>query len=431
MLKQSLLLILLITATRLIAAPAMHLDPTETLVNQYVAQHTEQQLALLEKLVNINSGTANLEGVRRVGELLIPQFQQLGFTTTWVKEPDAMHRAPTLVAERHGTQGKRLLLIGHLDTVAAKDAVIHFERRGERAFGQGVVDDKGGDVVILFALKALQAAHALDHTSITVVLTGDEEDSGKPTSISRRPLFDAAKQNDIALDFEDAVSDNTASITRRGIALWKLTTQGKEAHSSAIFQPSVGAGAIFELSRILDSMRMQLSSEQYLSFSPGITLGGTSFQYDSADARGTVFGKGNVIAQTAFAQGDLRYLSEEQKNYAENRIQAIVLQHLPDTKASIVFQDGIAAMPPTDGNRALLEQYSQASQDLGLGKVVALDPLLRGAGDISHIASMMSANLVGLGPLGSDEHSAKESLEIYSLPMQTRRAALLIYRLTR
>lgn len=410
------------------AAP---LSPIEKQVSQNIVQQKDEQLSLLEKLVNINSGTANLAGVHEVGDILKNQFDQLGFKSEWIEEPADMHRAPTLVAKRTGKAGARLLLIGHLDTVFPKESAFQkFERKGDKATGPGVIDDKGGDVVILYALKALQDAHALENANITVILMGDEEDSGKPTSVSRKPLFDAAKTSDIALDFEWAITADTATIARRGVTNWMLEAEGNEAHSSEIFQPNVGDGAIFELSRILNAMRTQLSSEKYLTFSPGLMMGGTTINYDKNNSQGTAFGKGNVIAKVAMAKGDLRYLSESQKLLAEKNMINIVAQHLPETKATISFHEGIPAMSPTANNELLLKKYDGVSMDLGYGPIKALDPGLRGAGDISHIAAKVPANLAGLGALGTGAHSDKETLDVNSLMIQTQRAALLIYRLT-
>lgn len=413
-------------------AHAQTLSAKETQITEIINKQQEQQLSFLEKLVNINSGTTHVKGVRQVGKLLQKQFDKIGFTTHWVEEPASMHRAPTLVAERKGTYGKRVLLIGHLDTVFAKNSPFQrFKRKGQFATGPGVIDDKGGDVVILYALKALHDAHALKNTRITVVLTGDEEDSGKPTSISRKPLFAAAKHSDVALDFECDITQDTATIARRGISMWKLETTGHEAHSAEIFHLPVGDGAIFEMARILETMRAQLSGEKYLAFNPGLIAGGTVTTFEQGKSKAQTYGKENVIAKKAVASGDVRFLTPEQEQHAREKMTAIVNQNLPGTKARITFQSGIPSMPPTDGNYDLLNKYSDVSEALGFGKIKPLQPGVRGAGDISHIATMVSANLAGLGPLGGDAHSEKESLKIESLPMQTKRAAILIYRLTR
>ena len=394
-------------------------DTTADNIKAYLAKQQPAEILLLRKLVNINSGTTNIAGVKRTGELLRVEFKRLGFKTRWVEEPK-------------GNQGKRLLLIGHLDTVyEGTNKSETFVQQTNTAKGPGTADDKGGVVVMLYALKALQAMHALDNTTITVVLTGDEEESGKPTSISRKPLVDVAKQSDVALDFEPSITLETASIGRRGISSWVIESSGNESHSATIFQKDVGDGAIFELARILQTMRLKLTGEKNLTFNPGIMLAGNKITYLRQSADGTAFGKDNIVAKTGTVIGDLRFLSDEQRHKAEDKITAIVKDSLPGTHSTVQFHDGIPAMAPTAANAALLQQYSVASADLGYGVVKSFDPGQRGAGDISHVAAIVPENLAGLGPIGYGTHSVLESVELPSLPIQTARAALLIYRLSR
>jgi|SRR5579885_594021 glutamate carboxypeptidase len=407
------------------------LSPTEKAIKEYIDNTRQAQLSLLEKLVNINSGTTNPEGVYQVGKIVQRELDKLGFTTRWAEEPANMHKAGTLIAERNGNKGKRLLLIGHLDTVFPKDSKFQqFIPEKHIAKGPGVIDDKGGVVVILAALKALQAVNALDDRSITVVLTGDEEESGKPTSISRKPLMDIARNTDVALDFEPTMTLDTATIGRRGISAWIITAHGNESHSATIFQKDVGDGAIFELSRILNTMRAKMAGGKDLTFNPGFVSGGTSVNFNNVSAQGTVFGKTNVVSKIAMAKGDYRYLTPDQKQEFEQKLKHIVKEHLPGTKAEVVFEDGIPAMQPTKPNIALLSKYSQASEDLGMGRIKPFDPALRGAGDISFVANIVPASLAGLGPMGIGSHSVIEAMEINSLPVQAKRAAVLIYRLT-
>lgn len=411
---------------------AEDLSSTEQSIIKNVEKEQKNQLSLLEQLVNINSGTNNTKGVKTVGKKLEPLFAKLGFKTRWVEEPTNMHRAPTFIAERSGTKGKRLLLIGHLDTVFPKNSPFQkFTLNGKTAKGPGIIDDKGGDVVILYALKALHEAHALNDTSITVVLTGDEEDSGKPTSISRKPLFEVAHKSDVALDFEIDISQDTVTVGRRGISMWTIKTTGIQSHSALIFKPTVGFGAIYELSRILTALKDQFDHDKNISLNVGLILGGTEVQYDKNKAQGKAFGKENVIPKTALATGDFRFTSAAEEAEIMKKMQAIVAQNLTHTKAEISFQSGIPAMTPTTANEDLLNQYSSVSQALGYGVVKALPANLRGAGDISHIANIVPANLAGLGPLGDGAHSVNETLDVPSLTMQTKRAAIFIYRLTR
>lgn len=410
---------------------AQELSITEKNIVQYIDKHQENQHLLLKQLVNINSGTNNIKGVIAVGNKLKPQLEQLGFKTYWVQEPASMHRAPTLIAERKGTKGKKLLLIGHLDTVFPKNSTFQrFERQGENsATGPGVIDDKGGDVVILYALKALNSVHALDNTTITIVLPGDEEDSGKPTSISRKPLIEAAQHSDIALDFECDISQDTATIGRRGITMWKLNTTGIQAHSALIFKKDIGDGAVYELARILNEFRELFEHDNNISLNSALVLGGTDVRFDKNNAQGRASGKENVIAKTAVATGDFRFTSKVEYDQIKQKMKDVVAHNLPHTHATVEFQDGIPAMTPTKANQDLLEKYSVVSQALGYGPIKPLPPNIRGAGDISHIAEHVSASLAGLGPLGNGAHSLKESIDLPSLSMQTKRTAVFIYQL--
>jgi glutamate carboxypeptidase len=415
-------------------ALAAELSPVEQTIVAEVKAGSPKALHLLERSVNINSGTMNLDGVRAVGRLYRYELEQLGFVTRWIDMPPAMGRAGHLLATRTGKQGKRLLLLGHLDTVFEKDSPVQlWQRNGDRVRGQGVNDMKGGDVVIIEALRALQRAGALDNTTITVMFTGDEEDAGEPVDVARADMVAAARRSDIALAFEGTVRDkngnDTGTIGRRSASSWELEVKGKQGHSSGIFSDSAGYGAVYEAARILDGFRQQVI-EPDLTFSAGLLLGGTDTAVDAGGITGRAAGKTNVIARSATVRGDLRYLSYEQRDRAHAKMRAIVAQSLPGTSASIAFHDAYPPMSPTAGNLAVLKVYSQASSDAGLGEIPALPPGQRGAGDIQFIAPMIDS-LDGLGVAGNGAHSPDEDLEIASLERATIRSALLIYRLTR
>jgi glutamate carboxypeptidase len=412
------------------ALPAQKgLTPTERKIRSSVQQQRQAQVDFLERAVNINSGTLNVEGVRQVGDVFRAALDSLGFETRWAEMPESMKRAGHLIAEHKGKPGgKRVLLIGHLDTVFEGEGQ-HFARLDSMARGAGSADMKGGDVIILYALRALRDAGALDDANIIVVFSGDEERAGSPLDVARRDLIEAAKRSDVALAFEGG-ERGIATIARRGDSRWTLRVTGRQAHSSGVFRKGVGDGAIYEASRILDGFREALSNEKYLSFNPGVFVGGTDVTYDTNRVSGTAAGKLNIIARSAVVQGDLRFLSEEQKDSARAKMREIVSRHLPETSAEIIFEDEYPAMPPTDGNRALLASYDSVSRALGHGPVRALDPGQRGAGDVSFVAPYVDA-MDGLGADGIGSHSPNEEVNLNSLPMQTERAAVLIYRLTR
>jgi glutamate carboxypeptidase len=425
----------LLTAFVLAAAPrpasAQTLTNAERSIAAAVDAHNLEALALLERIVNINSGTMNFAGVRQVADVLRPQLDALGFRTRWV-DGAAFQRAGHLVAEHPGA-GPKILLIGHLDTVFEPNSPFQkFQRLNDStARGPGVIDMKGGDVILLYALRALKDAGALDRMNVTIVYDGDEEDSGSPTIEARRALVDAANGASVALGFEDGAADpRTAVISRRSAGGWTLKTTGHPAHSSQIFKPEVGAGAVYEASRILHEFYTRLSSEPYLTFNPGMIVGGTLVKSDPTGTEGSAAGKSNVVAEHATVTGDLRTLSPEQLAKAQNTMRDVVSHHLPMTSAEITFDEGYPPMAPTDGNRRLLAMYDKASRDLGLGAVAAVDPSRAGAADVSFVAHLVPMLIDGIGLSGHDDHTEQETADLRWLGPQTKRAALLMYRFT-
>ncbi|MFT3933780.1 MAG: M20/M25/M40 family metallo-hydrolase [Chitinophagaceae bacterium] len=388
-------------------------------------------LQLLKDVVNINSGTFNIEGVKKTGQIFAKELEALGFTVIWIPMPDSVKRAGHLVAYRKGKKGKKLFLIGHLDTVFEPDMPPNpFTMLNDTtATGQGVNDMKGGDVLVIGALKALQQQKLLDNTSITVYFTGDEENAGSPRMVSRGDFIERAKQHDIALAFESATGLNIVATARRGASEWKLEVEAQQAHSSGVFGKA-GYGSVYEATRIINSFREKLSKQPFLTFNPALIVGGSDVQYDDVAQKGSVISKTNIIAPKTVVIGDLRFLTEEQKERARDTMRMIVADHLPGTNASISFKDGIPAMPPTAGNDSLVTALSDISMALGYGKVSAGDPGARGAGDISYIGSYLNC-LDGLGASGRGSHAPGETINLSEYPKLIKRTALLLYRLTR
>jgi glutamate carboxypeptidase len=259
---------------------AQKLSKEEKLILDKIDQQLPQTFKLLEDIVNVNSGTLNVAGVRQVGRMLGTEFEKAGFTSTWVSLPDSLKRAGHLVVSRKGSKGKKLFLIGHLDTVFEPDMPANNFRKlnDSTATGQGVNDMKGGDVIILAAVRALNDLGLLKDVTITAYFTGDEEKAGEPALVSRADFIERAKQHDIALAFETASTMDIVAVARRGASSWTLKTTGKQSHSSGVFNDSVGYGAIYESARILNEFRTRLVGVQYLTFNPGLIGGGTEMK---------------------------------------------------------------------------------------------------------------------------------------------------------
>jgi glutamate carboxypeptidase len=407
-----------------VSTKAQTLSADEQKIASYIDAHQAEQIAMIEKVVNLQSPTENVAGVKQVGMVFKTQLEALGFTARWIDMPAEMKRAGHLLAQTQGTKGKRVLLLGHIDTVLSGEK---FKREGNRALGTGTVDMKAGDVVLLYALKALDAAGVLKDTHIIVMLTGDEETAGWPLEVSRGDMVAAAKNADLALSFESAAG-NRATVGRRGSSNWSLEVTGQTGHSAGIFRNDAGAGAIFEAARILNKFYEELHKEKYLTFNPSVIVGGTQAALNGTD--GIANGKTNVIPAKVIVTGDLRFISEEQKESARAKMRDIVAHSLPRTSAKITFEDRYPAMTPNEANYQLLKQLDQVSQDLGAGKMEALDPGERGAGDIAFVSHLIPG-LDGIGASGGGAHAPGEFIELDSLPLLTKRAALLIYRLTR
>ena len=418
------------------AGPASaELSEVEQRIVERVKARSTQAIDFLERTVRVNSGTMNHEGVREAGALFAAELDTLGFKTRWAEMPKEMQRAGHLVATREGRQGQRVLLMGHLDTVFEKQSPTQlWDRRGTKVRGQGVVDMKGGNVVVVEALRALHGLGLLDDTAITVVFTGDEERVGNPRSVARRDLVDAAKRSDVALSFEGSTrlrsGHDLANIARRGSGGFALEITAQPGHSAGIASGRSGSfGAIFEGARILNAFREQVA-EPGLTFSPGIALGGTAVDFDEDRSAATVFGKTNVIPRVFVIHSDLRYLDAAQLARAKEKMAAIVAQNLAGTNARITFREGYPPMTATPGNQRLLEFYSRVSEDAGFGPVAAVEAAARGASDVQFVAPFVDC-LDGIGPWGSGAHTVSEEIDLPSLERSAIRAALAIYRLTR
>ncbi|TMU57506.1 M20/M25/M40 family metallo-hydrolase [Flagellimonas algicola] len=409
---------------------AQKLSRTEKKIVKTIAQNNADAIAFLEKVVNINSGTLNAKGVKEVGMVFKDAFENINFDSRWIEMPPEMGRAGHFFAETNGNKGRKLLLIGHLDTVFEEDSPFQkFKMVNDSiAHAPGGNDMKGGDVIVLYALKALRENGLLDDAQIIVAFTGDEESTGKPLTISRKDLVEAAKRSDIALGFENSTGFNYATVARRGASGWAVEVDGKRAHSSGVFSERTGAGAIFEMSRILHQFYTDVKGEDLLTFNPGTVLGGTFVNFDASTSKGDVFGKSNVVAQKAIAKGGLRFISEEQKERARSKMREIVGNNLPMTSASISFTDSYPAMGPTEGNHALLGILNQVSLDLDQGEVLAYDPGKRGAADVSFVAEYVDC-LDGLGTMGTGAHTPQETVNLNTIEALTQRTAILIYRL--
>ncbi|MEP6645678.1 MAG: M20/M25/M40 family metallo-hydrolase [Saprospiraceae bacterium] len=425
----SLLFLILIC---LISDVSAQISKPEMQIVAAVDKRSPAALDLLKKVVNINSGTMNFEGVRKVGNIFMEELKAIGFETRW-SPGESFNRAGHLIAVHVGKKNPKILLIGHLDTVFESDSPFQEYKMLNDSImnGPGASDMKGGDVVMILALQALKDSGLLEDMSIEIVMTGDEELSGEPIALSKKDIVDAAIRADIALGYEDGDGlSTTAVISRRGSADWTLKVKGVASHSSQIFTEKVGTGAIYEASRILNEFYTTLSREENLTFNPGVIIGGSTVSFDEDKNTGTAFGKNNVVAQDVIVRGDLRAFSKDQLAKAKKIMTDIVANNYPMTSAIIEFgEDAYPPMSLTEGNKQLLSYLNYVSLDLGFGPEVAVNPRKAGAADISFAADHVEMAMDGIGLPGGDGHTINETGNIRFLPIEAKRSAVLMYRL--
>lgn len=397
-----------------------------------VDKYEEQAISLLKKVVNINSGTMNFEGVKKVGSLFQKELDKLGFKTQ-LTNGEAYGRAGHLIATRKGKKGPKFLMIGHLDTVFELESPLQeFTMQNDSIMkGPGVADMKGGDVIIILAMQALKDAGLLDDMSIEIIMTGDEEKSGSPLELSKKDLIDAAKRADIALGFENGDNNpKTIVVARRGSTDWELKVTGNPAHSSQIFTDDIGAGSIYETSRILNEFYLQLAKEKDLTFNPGFIIGGTTLKPNADGTGGSAYGKTNVVSQETIVRGDLRAVSLDQLKKAKATMKRIVSENYPKTKAEINFGEGYPPLSLTEGNTKLLGYFNTVSEDLGFGSVTAVNPRNAGAADISFTSEYVDMAIDGLGLTGGGgDHTINETGNLNTVAVQAKITAVLMYRL--
>lgn len=412
--------------------PTFALNSTQQTIVNSVIKNQPKQMALLKETVNINSGTHNLKGIKKVADTYIPHLTKLGFATKWVEVPKKLGRAGHLFAYKKAKNNtNKILLIGHLDTVfEANHPFQRYSQKGNYAYGPGVSDMKGGNSVMLFALKALSDNHLLENTNITIALIGDEEDAGLPHKTARKALIDAGKKSNIALGFESAHDLHHIATARRGIIEWHLSVDARSGHSSLIFTPQFKEGAILAISELLTKMMRLSRTIADLSFNPALIAGGAKLELSKEPLKITATNKTNIIAEQAYSQGEIRFLFERDPKQLNRLMQKELLKLHSPIKASFKLDTDkmMPAMEPSKRNNDLFNILSKINESLNLNTLQPHNPRLRGGADISYIAKYV-AGLDGLGAVGGNEHAAEEFIDIEKTNKATQRAALLIYQL--
>jgi len=370
----------------------------------YLDSRQGDMLALLERVVNIDSGTLDKAGVDRVGALLAERLAGLGFTLEVIRQQEY---GDHLLGRKAGTGKWRILFVGHMDTVFAAGTAAQrpFRIEAGRAYGPGVLDMKGGIVCLLFALEALKATKhpAYDAAAMSVVFNSDEEYLS-PTS---RPVIEEeARRSQTVCVFEPARPGGEYVISRKGTGKYQLTVTGRAAHAGA--QPERGRSAVGEMAHKIVALHALTDFSTGTTVNVGVVRGGE---------------RSNVVAEKAYAEIDIRVPNLEEYARLDQRIKAIGSSGtVPDTTAVL---NGGLVFPPmiqTPGAKVLFEALRGAGQVVG----VEVKGIHTGGGSDANYASQFAPTLDGMGPQGSETHSDREFIEVPTLPERSKMTALFL-----
>jgi glutamate carboxypeptidase len=382
--------------------------PPPTDLKEAVQERLPRYLRELETLVNIDCGSYSPAGVNLVADVVVASLEELGATVERLahRPADGERQLGDLVIGRLGGDGPRLLLIGHMDTVFDEGtaAARPYAVDGERALGPGTSDMKGGLLSGLHALAALQASGL--RPSITFVANPDEEIG----SIFSTPTIRAlAAEHDVALVLESARATGEIVSARKGIADLEVTYQGRAAHAGV--EPEKGRSAILAAAHHVVDLHALNGRWPGVTLNAGVIEGGT---------------RPNVVPERCQLQLDLRAstAAEFQQAYAE--VQRLLAESPLDGVTSSLRR--IAHHPPMERTPAAARLAELAMVIAGELGFELQDTATGGASDANTTSAAGLPSLDGLGPIGGDDHSVDEWLDLASVVPRTTLLATLIAR---
>jgi len=360
----------------------------------------EEALPLLRRLVEINSFTANVAGVDAVGAVLAEAFTLPGLALT---RHDAAGFGQHLVWRTPAWDARpdaRTILIGHHDTVFPQGTFEVWDHQGDRLRGPGVLDMKGGLVVIRIALAALADAGGLADLPLAVVSVADEE-VGSPDS--RVLLEDVARGARAALVFEAGRMTDAVVTQRKGTGKITARVTGKAAHAGNDL--ANGINAIWALARFIDAAQRAADLERGVTLNVGLVSGGTS---------------ANTVPEKAECVIDFRFVRGDDGHALVTTLDHVAREIADDTGARFVLEGGVrrAALERSDASTALMARYAACARAEGLGADEC--PLIGGGSDANTVSAIGVPAIDGLGPRGKGFHTHDEHIEVPTLQLRVQ-----------
>ncbi len=367
----------------------------------------EEMLALLEKLVNTDSGSYDKQGIDKVGAVLSKEYKSIGFD---VHVHPQENRGNNLVIRHPEAVSPKVIIVAHMDTVFPEGTAEKrpFRIEGNYAYGPGVVDMKASLVSVLFAMKTLVERQDEGYKNVEIVLNSDEEIGSRHS----RPLIEeVGKDKEFALIVEPAGKNGSIVTQRKGGARYKIKVKGVPAHSGS--EHEKGRSAIEEIAYKTIKLHKITDYEKGITVNVGLLRGGTS---------------ANTIAPIAEAEVDVRIMKLEQIKAVEGMIKEICAEpHIQGTKIEVAGQLNRPPMVKGEKSVQLIHLVQEIGNEMGMD---IKEEFRGGCSDGSFTSSMGLATVDGMGPIGGNGHRDDEYLEIPSLPVRTALLAETISRLT-
>ncbi len=409
-----------IGAAVLVVATIAHSLPAAQSVDQLLSAVRRERapyLDTLRELVSIESGSRDIEGLRRIASVIAARLEALGGAVEIVA-PSAIVRmndtppeiGSSVVARFRGTGSRRILLLAHMDTVYLKGMLAQqpFRIDGDRAYGLGIADDKHGVALILHTLAVLRAIDARDYGLITVLINGDEEVSSPG---SRALITRLGREHDAVLSLEGAGADDRIRLTTSGIGAVLLTVTGRAAHAGSA--PELGRNALYELAHQM--LQMRDLSDPVAGVKVNWTLAGGGSNR-------------NVIPERAEATADVRVLKVADYDVVERTVRERIRTRLiPDTTVEVAFERRRPPLEATNASRRLATHARQAYAQIG--KTLNVDEVSPGGGTDAAFAALETKAPVieGLGLQGYGAHSnSAEYVDVRSIEPRMYLLARLI-----
>ena len=360
--------------------------PTQNRIISFLKTHHRDMLALLEKMVRIQSGTYNKRGVDQMVSLITSTFQSNAVSFKVIEQDKfGNHLVVRSLCEK--SFDKQILLSGHMDTVFPEDTRFNwYKEEGTHCFGPGVIDMKGGLVTGIFALKALDNAKLLTKIPVTFFFNSDEE-IGSPSS--KDQIQKEAENSAFAFVFETGGRNGEIVTGRKGNLSLELKIKGISGH--AAFAGKDKASAIVELAHKIIAFESLNDLDRGISVNVGKVNGGIG---------------PNTVPEHALARIDFRFKEIADRTNLEKSISEITKkENVPKTSAQFTVLSSRPPMPSSERNKKLFLSVQETASSIGLS---VSEEFRSGVSDANLIAEKQTPVIDGLGPIGAMDHSADE-----------------------